>query len=122
MPLLDHEFVEWISGLDRRMKLNGREGKYVFKKALEQKLPSGILYRPKMGFAVPLSSWFRGPLRERVTDALLGGQLQQTGLFDDGFLRSLLERHQAGTHNFGAPIWALLMFEGFVRNNLNVTT
>jgi asparagine synthase (glutamine-hydrolysing) len=122
VPLLDHEFVEWISGLDSGLKLKGREGKYIFKKSLEKKLPDGILYRPKMGFAVPLSSWFRGPLRERVTDALLGGQLQQTGLFDDAFLRSVLDRHQAGTHNFGGPIWALLMFEGFVRKNLNVTT
>ena len=51
---------------DPALKLKGREGKYVFKKALEPYLPRDVLYRPKMGFAVPLKSWFRGPLRERV--------------------------------------------------------
>jgi asparagine synthase (glutamine-hydrolysing) len=62
VPVLDHKFVEWVSALPTRFKLNGREGKYIFKKALESLLPNEILYRPKMGFAVPLGKWFRGPL------------------------------------------------------------
>ncbi len=47
-----------------------REGKYLFKQAMEPYLSRDLLYRPKMGFAVPLASWFRGPLRERVRAAV----------------------------------------------------
>ena len=65
-----------------------------------------------MGFAVPLSSWFRGPLKQRVEDALLGGRLQETGYFDGRFLQRMLQQHQAATRDYTAPIWALLMFEG----------
>src|SRR4029079_18886782 len=53
VPLLDHEFVEWVSGLPPDMKLRGSEGKYIFKKAMEKYLPDDILYRKKQGFAVP---------------------------------------------------------------------
>lgn len=119
VPLLDHEFVEWVAGLNPDVKVDGREGKYIFKKSLESRLSKRILYRPKMGFAVPLASWFRGPLKQAASDSLLNGSLLPTGMFDAGFLRRLLEDHQNGSRDHSAPIWSLLMFEGFLRRNLS---
>ncbi len=116
VPILDHHLVEWISSLPPDLKLRGREGKYLFKKALEPLLPREILYRPKMGFAVPLASWFRGPLRERVREAVLGGRMADSGLFDTGYLHHLVEQHQSGLRDYSAPLWTLLMFESFLRN------
>ena len=74
-----------------------------------------MLYRPKMGFAVPLGSWFRGPLRERVRTALLGPRMLDSGYFNPGFLRQIVDQHQSGRRNFSDPIWTLLMFEAFLR-------
>lgn len=119
VPLLDHKLVEWMATLPPDLKLHGREGKYVFKKALEPYLPGDILYRPKMGFAVPLNNWFRGPLKQRVQQALLGDTLRQTGWFDEAFLEQMVSQHQAGLRDYSAPIWSLLMFEAFMRNNLD---
>ncbi len=116
-PMLDHQFIEWASGLPSDLLLRGRQGKYLLKKALEPHLPHDILYRPKMGFAVPLSSWFRGPLRERVRDALLGDTLRDTGLFDPATLTRLVDEHQSGVGEHSAALWSLLMFESFVRRN-----
>jgi asparagine synthase (glutamine-hydrolysing) len=116
VPLLDHKLVEWISGLPSTLKLRGSEGKYIFKKALEPHLPDDILYRSKMGFAVPLASWFRGPLRKRVNDALLGETLANTGMFNRSFLQEMLNHHQSGRRDYSAPLWTLLMFEAFLRN------
>ena len=67
-PIIDHEFMEWAAGIPAAMRLKGGEGKYIFKKALEPYLPHDVMYRDKMGFAVPISEWFRGPLRQRVGD------------------------------------------------------
>jgi asparagine synthase (glutamine-hydrolysing) len=114
-PLLDHPMVEWLSGLPSSFKLRGREGKYVFKKALEPYLPHEILYRPKMGFAVPLASWFRGPLRERVRNAVLGGTLADSGFFNLAFLREMVEQHQSGLRDYSTPLWSLLMFAEFLK-------
>src|SRR5678810_988766 len=54
-PLMDHPLVEWLSSLPPDFKLRNGEGKYLLKKALEPYLPNEILYRRKMGFAVPLA-------------------------------------------------------------------
>ncbi len=79
VPLLDHTLVEWAARLAPQLKLRGREGKYVFKSALEPYVPPEILYRPKQGFAVPLAAWFRGPLRRRLRETLSGPVLREFG-------------------------------------------
>jgi len=116
VPLLDHEFVEWISTLPASIKLNDGEGKYIFKKSLEPHLSDNILYRNKMGFSIPLADWFRGPLRQRVRDAVLGPVLAETGIFNRAYLEELVDHHQSGKRDYSAPLWTLLMFESFVRN------
>ncbi len=115
VPLLDHQLVEWMAGLPPDLKLRGREGKYIFKKSLEKYLPDDILYRPKMGFAVPLNAWFKGPLKDKVRDALLGETMMQCGLFNQAFLQHIVNQHQSGLRDYSAPIWSLLMFEAFLR-------
>lgn len=114
-PLMDHPLVEWLATLPSDLKLRGMQGKYLFKKALEPLLPNEVLYRPKMGFSVPLARWFRGPLRERVREALLGRTLADTGLFNRTYLQHLVDAHQNGSRDYSASIWSLLMFEAFLR-------
>lgn len=116
VPLLDHHLVDWISGLSPTMKLYQGEGKYVFKKALERHLPSDVLYRRKMGFAVPVSSWLRGPLKQRMQRAVLGPVLAGTGIFNREKLIKLMRDHLSGQRDYGAPLWAIMMFEAFLRN------
>ncbi len=113
---MDHPLVEWLATLPASMKIRGNEGKYLLKKAAEPLLSEEILYRPKMGFAVPLARWFRGPLRDRVRTALLGDHLAATGWFERDYLAHLVEQHQAGQRDYSAPIWTLLMFEAFLRS------
>ena len=116
-PLMDHKLVEWVSGLPSSFKLRGGEGKYIFKKALEPHLPHDVLYRPKMGFSVPLASWLRGPLKQRVREALLGSTLGDTGIFNQAFLRQMVEQHERGVRDYSAPLWTILMFEAFLRQH-----
>jgi len=115
-PLMDHELVEWLATLPTSHKIQGQEGKYIFKRAMQSHLPHDVLYRPKMGFSVPLARWFRGPLKQRVRDALLGPRMAATGWFNRAYLEHLVDAHSAGTRDYSAPIWTLLMFEAFLRN------
>jgi asparagine synthase (glutamine-hydrolysing) len=118
VPILDHELVDWAGGVPSSLKLRDGEGKYLFKKALESRLPNEVLYRSKMGFAVPLAQWFRTDLKERAREELLSDQFHDGGVFDRDFVESMLDQHQRGTRDFSAPLWALLMFAGFQRNVL----
>jgi asparagine synthase (glutamine-hydrolysing) len=116
VPLLDHRLVEWASCLPPDLKLRGSTGKYIFKKALEPDLPAEVLYRTKMGFSVPLAAWLRGPLAQRVRDALLGGAVAQCGYFEPAALEQLLREHASGGADHSTTLWSLLMLDAFLRH------
>ena len=116
---MDHELVEWLATLPSSLKIRGQEGKYLLKKAMEPHLSQDILYRPKMGFSVPLARWFRGPLKARVRQAVLGPRLAATGWFNRDYLQHLVDAHQSGMRDYSAPLWTLLMFEAFLRTVLD---
>ena len=112
VPILDHEFVEWVAGIPPELKLQGREGKVCFKKSLESHLPPEILYRDKMGFGVPIGGWFHKELKEVVRSKLLDGDLLNSGIFERKMVGALIKDHQSGKREHSAILWALLMFEG----------
>jgi asparagine synthase (glutamine-hydrolysing) len=112
-PMLDYTFVEWGLGLPPGLKLRGREGKWVLKRAMEPLLPHEVLYRPKQGFAMSLDQQFRtqaGRLRER----LLGEAMLGSGLFAQDAIAQLIDEHEAGRFNHAGVLWLLLVFEGFL--------
>jgi asparagine synthase (glutamine-hydrolysing) len=113
-PLMDHPLVEWLATLPSALKVRGQEGKILLKRAMEPFVPREVMYRPKMGFAVPLAQWFRGPLRQRLRAALLGPELEGTGFFDPKYLRHLVDAHQSGVRDYSSPLWSLLMFQTFL--------
>ena len=69
-----------------------------------------------MGFSVPLAAWFRGPLRQRVREAVLGERLSDIGWFDTKLLRRLVDDHQSGARDYSATLWSLMMYEAFMRH------
>lgn len=114
VPLLDHKFVEWVSGLPSSLKLKGGEGKHIFKSSLQPYLSNDILYRRKMGFSIPLAEWLRGPLREKVRAAALSPALLDTGIFNRACLQQMVDQHQSGMKDHSAPLWSVLMFDAFL--------
>ncbi|GAB2860666.1 amidotransferase 1, exosortase A system-associated [Pseudoduganella ginsengisoli] len=115
VPILDHTLVEWAAGLPAHLKLHGGEGKYIFKQALRPHLSEDILFRSKRGFSIPLASWFRGPLKQTVRDTVLSPLLLDTGLFNERYLRHMVEQHESGMKDYSAALWSVLMFATFLR-------
>ncbi|MGE5177262.1 MAG: asparagine synthase-related protein, partial [Hyphomicrobiales bacterium] len=116
VPLLDHPLVEWLATVPPGLKLRGREGKYLLKRALEPHLPHDLLYRPKMGFGVPIGLWFRGPLKQRLQESLLGPGIAARGFFEPEFVARLVREHQSGQREHSAVLWSLLMFDASLRH------
>ncbi|MGP9801165.1 XrtA/PEP-CTERM system amidotransferase [Rheinheimera sp. NSM] len=118
VPILDHHYVEWAARIPSALNIQQQQGKAAFKQALEPHLPHDILYRKKMGFAVPLASWFRGPLRDTLQQALCSEALTDSGLFNQAFIQQLYQQHQSGHHDHSSALWSLLMFANFYRQQL----
>ncbi len=119
VPMLDHKYIEWISGLPARLKLKGQTGKYILKKSLEPYVPHDVLYRKKMGFAVPLENWFRGPLKERIKQTILSEAFLDSGFFNAEYIKEMIDLHHSGKRENSSAIWTLMMLESFQRQILN---
>jgi asparagine synthase (glutamine-hydrolysing) len=114
-PLLDYRLIEFAARLPARMRLRGGTGKWLFKRALESRLPRDILFRPKMGFVTPVSSWFRGPLAGEAERIAQGSALAETGWFDAEAISGLAAAHRAGRADQGRLLWQLLMLDRSLR-------
>jgi asparagine synthase (glutamine-hydrolysing) len=114
VPFLDHKLVEFTAGLPERMKLRGMTTKYILRESMKGLLPEPILTRSKMGFPVPLSTWFRGPFRNVVDEYVLGERARARGIFDHSYLRQLVDEHQHGA-NHSERLWMLINFEMWQR-------
>ena len=89
----------------------------MLKEALRPVLPEQVLFRTKMGFAVPLDTWFRGSLRNHIGDVVKGERLAQCGFFDADMLKRVVNEHQSGMRDHSSVLWTLLMFDGFLRSS-----
>ncbi len=110
-PILDHKLMEFAAKLPSRLKLNGNESKYIFKKMNEKRLPRDILYRKKQGFSVPLSDWLKGKLKPMVDETLFGEKSGIGEFLDKSYVESLWKSHLRGINDNASQIWNLMMFE-----------
>ncbi len=114
-PLLDQDLMTWAARVPAQQKMKGGELKYLLKKAMEPDLPQEILYRPKMGFGIPLDRWLRGPLKPLAQELILSARARERGLFAPDFSRFLFERHLTGQSNLQNCLWAMIMLEQWFR-------
>jgi asparagine synthase (glutamine-hydrolysing) len=110
-PLLDYKLVEFAARLPVKYRIKSGEGKWILKKTMESHLPKDILYRPKMGFVTPISTWFRGALSGVARDAIEGSILTETGWFNTKMLQNALTDHKSGIADHGRMLWQVVMLE-----------
>ncbi len=119
VPLLDHVFLEWVTGLPPEWKMRGMKQKYILRKLAERVgVPKEVLYRKKQGFALPLVHWIRHELKDLLLTVLLEPRTLQRGYFNPQAIRRLLDEHFQGRRVHSGRIWRLLMFELWHRNFL----
>lgn len=107
-PVLDHVFMEYVARIPSRLKLVGTDGKHIFKKALKKYLPDELLYRKKMGFAVPILEWLRRDLRDYGQELVLDGQASKLYLRKSR-LEEMWKQHQRGIRNRATELWTVMM-------------
>lgn len=96
----------WQLPLDMRVR-NG-EGKWALRQVLYKYVPREMIERPKMGFAVPLDAWLRGPLREWAEDLLSSSSLADLPMLNAGRVRRLWRAHLEGRRHYAQQLWAVL--------------
>jgi len=110
VPFLDHELVEYAFWLPTRLKVRGRSGKHVLKRAAESLLPGEIIHRRKMGFPTPIRRWLAGSLRDVFRRGLLEIR-EEPALIDHALLERLLAEHVAGREDLSLLLWRVWFFK-----------
>lgn len=111
IPFLDRYLVETVLNIPSRMKLRGKESKYILRKALASQLPQDVLRRPKHGFEVPVDNWMRSSLREYLEDLLSPSHLNGHAYFDNREIQRYVTEELNGTYDHGHRLWILLAFQ-----------
>jgi asparagine synthase (glutamine-hydrolysing) len=115
VPLLDRPLMEFLATMPTAFKMRDGVGKYLLRRATQDRLPTSTLTRGKMGFGVPLGTWFRTDLADYTRDLLLGTRTRQRGLLDPVGVERLLAEHQAGPRDLSDAIWTLVCLEQWAR-------
>jgi len=114
VPFLDHKLVEFTAKMPDTMKLRGGTTKYVLRESMKDVLPEKILTRRKMGFPVPIGSWFRGRFNSVIQEYVLSERALSRGIFAPDFVGNLVSLHQAG-EDHSERLWSLVNFEMWLR-------
>ena len=109
-PLLDHHLVELAFRLPSSVKVRSGTTKWVLKEVARELLPDDVIDRRKVGFRVPLDSWFRTELRDTARDRLTGADSWVGQALDRAYVRDLVDRHERGA-NEEIRLWTLLGLE-----------
>jgi asparagine synthase (glutamine-hydrolysing) len=110
-PFLDWHLTEFAAKLPSGLKVKGHTSKYILKKAVADLVPAANMHRPKQGFAVPVSEWFRGELKDFLADHILSARFVARELFRPEAVQRLYTDHQRGAGDHGHRLWTLLMLE-----------
>lgn len=116
-PFLDHKFAEFCATLPETYKLDftRSEGKILLKQAMEPHLPHEVLYRPKMGFPVPIDYWLRNHLKKVAEETLFESGSEISKFLNINHIRNMWQAHQQGRMVFGMQLWLLMLLELWMR-------
>lgn len=114
VPILDHRIVEFSKRLPLSLKMRKRENKWILRQVLYKYVPSKLIERAKMGFAIPLDAWLRDyPLRDWVEDLLDEKKIREDGFLNPEFVRKLWQEYLNGRHGCQSLLWNVLMFQAW---------
>ncbi len=110
-PFLDVHVVEFANSLPYAWKQRGARRKLILAETFAADLPPEIPGRAKMGFGVPIATWFRGGWEAPTRELFTSGRLAADGLFRRDRLDTLLADHVAGRADHSYLLYALLVLE-----------
>lgn len=117
IPFLDHHLFELSSKLPISLKINQGSSKWILKEILKKYIPVQLIERPKMGFALPIDQWLRGPLKDWANFLLDKNEMLKDGILNPLPIHQKWEEHLSGKRNWHYHLWSILMFQNWLKSN-----
>ena len=113
VPILDHRIVEFSKKLPLSLKVKNGKNKWILRQILYKYIPKELLERPKMGFAIPIDNWLKGPLRDWAEDLLDEKKMKEDGILHSKCVKKIWEEHLNNKGNWQHLLWDILMFQAW---------
>tara|TARA_Y100000768_G_C23673468_1_gene538864 strand:- start:243 stop:686 length:444 start_codon:yes stop_codon:yes gene_type:complete len=110
LPFLDTEIIKFAWSLPLEYKQNKRGTKWILRKILKNYLPENFIDRPKMGFGVPISKWFRNDLKVELRDMLELDTLKKENILNYRNIEKKWNEHISGKRNWQDELWSVVIF------------
>ena len=108
IPFLDHKLVNFVLKIPAKFKYRGTTSKYVLKKICKNILPKNIVNRPKKGFGIPVSKWFKDD--EYFTSELLNDK-NNHDIFNRDYIKLIIHEHKNNLKDNRKLLWTLFTFQ-----------
>ena len=110
-PLLDYRLLEYSRLIPTQFICKeGMGQKSILREILYRSLPAELFERHKRGFGVPINSWFRGGLKEYLTDTVTFDTMKMIPEYDAGELIKMRDDHLNGTADYAPLLWMIVNY------------
>lgn len=116
-PFLDHVFAEYVWGLPLSEKQERVGDKKLLRSVLQKYVPRRLFERPKMGFAVPIGEWLRGPLKEWAEDTIMRVSGPELEFLSQRAIKEKWKEHVSAERNWQFFLWNVLMLKLWMSEN-----
>ena len=96
------------------------ESKFILKEILYKYVPKDYFKRPKTGFALPISSWLKGPLKDWASDLLNSNLINRQGFLSSKNIKKIWDLHLNGNSKNTELIWTILMWQSWMEKWENI--
>ncbi|NLZ06743.1 MAG: asparagine synthase (glutamine-hydrolyzing) [Phycisphaerae bacterium] len=117
IPFLDHRIVEFAMRLPFYMKFRDGTTKWPVRQILHKYVPRRLVERPKKGFGVPLSMWFRNELREWMRDVLNRRNIRDSGILNEDAVQRYVDAHIERRQDHGQILWSMLIMQCWLNDH-----
>lgn len=118
-PFLDHRLVEMSQKIPSSLKINHNKTKYLWKKTVQDKIPTSIIMRPKIGFSIPLDAVLKTRLKEYVESTILQKNALISSYFSSVVVKKMWKDHMENKADYSNHIWSILMLELWLKKYTN---
>ena len=108
VPFLDHPIVELAATVPADVKFRDGQLKHLLRSTFQKDVPASVMNRrDKLGFPVPLSTWFSGELKDFFFDTIVSMESKARPGLNPAAIRKNFE----STGRFSRKTWALMSLE-----------
>jgi len=107
-PFLDHRIAEFANRISSGAKLKNNQTKYLLKELAKKQLPSEIIYRPKMGFSMPMGEWMRNELKDWIYSVIFDDTSRWEQYLNKNSVKRMWQQHQEGVFDHSGRLWDIV--------------